>query len=76
MFLVIDCGPPEIPVGVEIPKNATFTVHSEIYYRCKPGHKISAITSNDVSTFKNGGTSVRCNRDGKWSGTLPTCICK
>ncbi|KFM61407.1 CUB and sushi domain-containing protein 3, partial [Stegodyphus mimosarum] len=71
---LIDCGKPDVPEGIEIPKNATFTVHSEIRYRCKPGHKLSAVSTNDVNTFKNGGNTLRCNPDGKWSGTLPTCI--
>ncbi|GBN01312.1 CUB and sushi domain-containing protein 1 [Araneus ventricosus] len=71
---LIECGEPEFPDGAEMPENATFTIHSEIHFRCKPGHKISAVSTNDVATYKNGGTTLKCNPDGKWSGSLPTCI--
>ncbi|GFT20676.1 CUB and sushi domain-containing protein 3 [Nephila pilipes] len=71
---LIECGEPEVPDGAEMPANATFTIHSEIHFRCKPGHKISAVSTNDVATYKNGGTTLKCNPDGKWSGSLPTCI--
>ncbi|GFY38659.1 CUB and sushi domain-containing protein 3, partial [Trichonephila inaurata madagascariensis] len=65
---LIECGEPEIPDGAEIPSNATFTIHSEIHFRCKPGHKISAVSTNDVATYKNGGTTLKCNPDGKCCG--------
>ncbi|XP_015909943.2 P-selectin isoform X1 [Parasteatoda tepidariorum] len=71
---LIDCGKPDVPEGASIPENATFTVHSEIPFRCKAGYKLSAVSTNDVTTYKDGGTTLKCNLDGKWSGSLPTCI--
>ena len=63
-FSVIDCGRPEISFGVKLLTD-TFTVHSEIEFKCESGHKMIG-----------GDKKLICSVDGKWDGKPPTCKCK
>lgn len=60
---LISCAEPDIPRGSYLEGNATFTIHSEIRYRCKAGHKME----------QRGDSVRRCLQNGKWSGTAPSC---
>lgn len=58
---LIDCGYPEYLEHGFVTHSDTL-YGSEASYWCKRGYQVA-----------NGDSSRRCNRDGSWSGTKPTC---
>ena len=63
-MLVIDCGSPGKLINGET-FGSVFTFGHSIYYRCLRGYRMEGGTERK--------SSITCQEDGKWNGSVPVC---